>query len=285
MPITTLSCYLVGTESLLIECAEIWLAHGHAIRGVISADARISDWARERDVTIIEPGPGMVDRMGADPFDYLFSVTNLRMLSGDVLRLADRASINFHDGPLPEYAGLNCPVWALLEGATRYGVTWHLMEDRPDTGDILQQHMFDVAPTETALTLNTKCYEAGIESFTALADDITANRLTPTTQDLTTRRYYGLAKRPVLGGTILWSNPAEQIATLVRALDFGNYANPVASAKVYTPAGVVRVTAATATSTASTAEPGNVVAADGEGVTVGTGSTDLRLTVLATLDC
>ena len=135
MPITTLTCYLVGTESLLIQCAEIWLAHGHAIRGVISADARISDWARERDVTIIEPGPGMVDRMGAHPFDYLFSVTNLRMLSGDVLRLADRASINFHDGPLPEYAGLNCPVWALLEGATRYGVTWHLMEDRPDTGE------------------------------------------------------------------------------------------------------------------------------------------------------
>ncbi len=234
----TLTCYLIGEESLLIQCAEIWLSHGHAIRGIISADGRISGWASERDVPVIEPGPGLPDRMGSDSFDYLFSVTNLRMLSGDVLRLADRASINFHDGPLPEYAGLNCPVWALLEGATRYGVTWHLMEDGPDTGDILQQRMFDVAPTETALTLNTKCYEAGIESFTALADDITADQLTPTTQDLATRRYYGLAKRPALGGTILWSDPADKIATLVRALDFGNYANPVASAKVYTPAAI-----------------------------------------------
>ena len=44
----TLTCYLIGEESLLIQCAEIWLSHGHAIQGVVSADARISDWAGER---------------------------------------------------------------------------------------------------------------------------------------------------------------------------------------------------------------------------------------------
>ena len=199
----TLTCYLMGEESLLIQCAEIWLSRGHMIRGVVSADARISNWASDRDVAIIAPGSDLVERLEEQSFDYLFSVTNLRMLSRDITGLADRASINFHDGPLPEYAGLNCPVWALLDGTTRYGVTWHVMENGFDTGDILQRHMFDVAPGETALTLNAKCYEAGIESFTALTDDITAGRLTPIAQDLTARGYYGLAMRPALVGTIL----------------------------------------------------------------------------------
>ena len=36
----------------------------------------------------------------------------------EVLRLPRRMAINFHDGPLPRYAGLNTPVWALLNGET-----------------------------------------------------------------------------------------------------------------------------------------------------------------------
>ena len=37
-------------------------------------------------------------------------------LPESVLRAPRQLAINFHDGPLPRYAGLNAPVWALLHG-------------------------------------------------------------------------------------------------------------------------------------------------------------------------
>ena len=36
------SCVIIGEESLLVQCAEIWLSRGHSIRGIVSADARIT---------------------------------------------------------------------------------------------------------------------------------------------------------------------------------------------------------------------------------------------------
>ena len=56
-----------------------------------------------------------------------------------VLAQAKRGAINFHDGPLPRHAGLNAPVWAILEQEKQHGVTWHLIEGGIDEGDIALQ--------------------------------------------------------------------------------------------------------------------------------------------------
>ena len=44
----------------------------------------------------------------------------------DVLALPAKGAINFHDGPLPQMAGLNTPVWALLNGEAEHGISWML---------------------------------------------------------------------------------------------------------------------------------------------------------------
>jgi natural product biosynthesis luciferase-like monooxygenase protein len=77
-----------------------------------------------------------------------------------------------------------------------------------------------------------------------------------------------------------WSRPAAEIARLVRALDFGAYANPVASAKVLTARGVLLVTTAEITGQRSTFPPGTITAVDAQAITVTTADTDLRLTAL-----
>ena len=107
-PVThkTLTSYLIGEESLLIQCAETWLSRGHVILGIVSNDPRIVAWASERSLPVIDPENDLTARLSGEPFDYLLSITNLRMLPGSVLGLPRLASINFHDGPLPEYAGL-----------------------------------------------------------------------------------------------------------------------------------------------------------------------------------
>jgi len=55
-------------------------------------------------------------------FDWLFSISNLSLIPTALWQAATRRAANFHDGPLPRYAGLNAPAWALLAGETQCGV-------------------------------------------------------------------------------------------------------------------------------------------------------------------
>ena len=48
------------------------------------------------------------------------------MIRPDVLAKARLGGINFHDGPLPRYAGLYVTAWALMNRETSHGVTWHV---------------------------------------------------------------------------------------------------------------------------------------------------------------
>ena len=105
-------------------------------------------------------------------------------------------AINFHDAPLPAYAGLYATSWALLGAEPQHGVTWHTMEAAVDEGEILAQERFDVAVDETAFTLNAKCYEAGISSFQELVGDLESGELEPRPQGTGERRYFSKFQRP-----------------------------------------------------------------------------------------
>ncbi|MGO4841921.1 formyltransferase family protein, partial [Rhizobiaceae sp. 2RAB30] len=101
-------------------------------------------------------GDSLEAKLAGIDYDWLFSAANLRMIPDAVWRKARSGAANFHDGPLPRYAGLNAPAWAILEGETSHGVTWHALASGVDEGGIYVKQSFDIAPDETALMLNTK---------------------------------------------------------------------------------------------------------------------------------
>ncbi len=145
------------------------LQGGDRINAVITRNPDIRAWAVHQNLRVEAPGEDLSDRLDGITFDWLFSIANLSVIPQAVLDRATHGAINFHDGPLPRHAGLNAPVWAILEGEKRHGVTWHMIEGGIDEGDIVKQRLFEMAPNETALTLNTRCYEAAMESFCRIA--------------------------------------------------------------------------------------------------------------------
>ena len=178
-----LSCLLIGDGSLLVQCGTLLLARGHHIVCVVTASDSVAEWARENGAEVVAPGRGLADRLAGKTYDWLFSIANLSLVPAAVWRAATSGAANFHDGPLPRYAGLNAPAWALLAGETQYGITWHAMSDAVDEGDIYVQSAFDIDEDETALTLNTKCFEAGIASFAELIGLIETGALEGRAQD------------------------------------------------------------------------------------------------------
>lgn len=238
-----LDCLLVGDESLLVRCGTYLQERGHRIVAVISSNPSIHKWAAEQSIPAAEWGASLEDTTSNMHFDWLFSIANLHMLPDAVWQKAKVGAVNFHDGPLPRYAGLNAPAWAILEGQDRFGVTWHEVASGADKGKILSQTEFDINPEETSLTLNTKCFEAGYESFLELIAKIESQSLTGLPQDFAQRSYYGKHKRPRLSATLDFSEPSSALSRLFRALSFGDgYANPLVTPKLRTDHGLFKVT-------------------------------------------
>ncbi|WP_428268383.1 MupA/Atu3671 family FMN-dependent luciferase-like monooxygenase [Haliangium sp.] len=274
---STFRCYIAGAESLLIHCADALIERGHTICGVVTAASQIESWAEGAGIPVLAPGADLAERL-SEPFDYFFSITNLSMIPAAVLAKAGRGGINFHDGPLPRYAGLYATAWALMNREQSHGVSWHVMTEGVDEGEVLEQKLFDLHGDETSFVLNTRCYEAGIETFSALIDKIAAGTVAPQTQDMSLRSYFGFADRPAAAASLDWQKPAEELAALVRALDFGPVENPLALAKFRIGDEVVTVLGAEVGDDGGA--PGTVVRVDEDALVVATGEGSLALTDL-----
>ncbi|MFN0097634.1 MAG: MupA/Atu3671 family FMN-dependent luciferase-like monooxygenase [Gemmatimonadaceae bacterium] len=283
MNASSFSCFLIGTESLLVSCAEVLLERGHRILGVISDEPTITGWCGAHGVRVIAPKPDYTATLAAEPFDYLLSITNLTIVPAAALKLPRRGAVNFHDGPLPRFGGLYAPAWALMAGESDYAITWHAMTDAVDEGDVYLQRRFPIDAGESSLTLNTKCFEAGVESFPSLVDLLAAPSVTRTKHQLDRSTYHGLAERPAALAALDPSQQIETLTALVRALDFGQYPNPLTLPKLVVDDRVILVGSVVGTSE-STAAPGTITAAGARSLTLAVDGGAIELGRLLTLD-
>ena len=278
------SAVFIGSHSLLVSCAELFLANDYDIACILTLDQGVCSWAENKGIKCLAFSEQAAASIGEKSFDYLFSIVHLTRLSSAFLDLPRQAAINFHDGPLPQYAGLNAPAWALINGETRHAVTWHLMTEEFDQGGILKQAWFDVADDETALSLNTKCYEAALATFGQLIADLGADTLAAQPQSACERAYYGKHRRPAAMASLSWSEPAETLAGLVRGLDFGDLPNPMTTPKLWIKGQPIGVHQAEVLSTPSTRPFGSILQIADQGLVVATDSFDLRLNRFASLE-
>ncbi|HLU39080.1 MAG TPA: MupA/Atu3671 family FMN-dependent luciferase-like monooxygenase, partial [Planctomycetota bacterium] len=282
---TPLSCWILGADTLLLQCAESWREAGHDLRGVITAEPRLLAWCTDNDVRTLPPGDDLAVRLAQEPaFDYLFAITWLEMVPAEVLAVPRRMAINFHDAPLPRYAGLNATTWGLLAREPQWGITWHEMTAGADRGGILLQAPVAIEPEDTALALNARCFEIAIASFKDLTARLAAGTVAPQAQDLSARSYFGRHRRPERAGVIDWQQDAAAIVSLVRALDFGGYRNPLLQAKVLLPDDAVAVLEARASGETPRGAPGTILEVRADALVVQAKDRAVELRGFATLD-
>ncbi|MCP6761202.1 MAG: hypothetical protein NHB32_21240 [Fischerella sp. CENA71] len=222
------SCCLIGQGGLLLECAEFLLERGHDIVGIISTDSVVKDWATNYQIICIDSIKNLLSIFPLSEVDYLFSIANGEIVSELILQSIRKFAVNYHNAPLPKYAGVNATSWAILNKETYHGITWHIMTGTVDGGDILKQSIIPIDDNETTLTLNLKCYDYALKAFYELVDELAKESFTRTKQDITQRTYYSLKKPCPGGGLISWAEPAEEIDRLCRALNFGAYPSELA---------------------------------------------------------
>lgn len=158
--------------------------------------------------------------------DLLLNAHSLHIIAPEVLDAPSLGCLNLHPGPLPEYAGLNTPCWAIYEGAEIFGVTLHRMVPEVDAGPIASQRRWRMSGEEIALDVWSRCAREGVELILELMEGISngVGSLPAHPQDLSRRKYFGPA--PPRGGRISWEMPAAEIERFVRACDFGPFGSP-----------------------------------------------------------
>ena len=278
-------CVIVGSGTLATACGELLRGSGHTIAAVVAPPGdQLWRWAEQAAITCIEPAAVGTALAAATPFDYLFSIASPLILPTALLALPGQAAINYHDAPLPRYAGTHATSWALINREPEHGVSWHLMVAQVDAGPIVAQERFAIAPGETALSLNARCYEAAQRSFASLAEHLNDGTLVPAPQDLRERSFYRISQRPPATGMLRWSHQAGALDALVRALTFGTYPNALGMPKLLAAGQVLLIDTAEAAVATFTAPPGTILALDDQQLVVAAGAGQLHVRRFVGLD-
>jgi methionyl-tRNA formyltransferase len=274
-----LNVVLAAEESAGIGVLK-WLAtSGHRIVAVLggrppghASTATVAATAERLGFQALDPAlvtsSAFAERLRRDRVDLLLNVHSLFVVHADVVDAPHIGSFNLHPGPLPQYAGLNVPSWAIYNGEASHGVTLHRMDSGIDTGPIAYQASVPIAPRDTALSLSVACAREGISLVTRLINTAAtdARAIPALPQDPALRRYYG--PNPPDGGRIRWAAPAQRIANFVRAADYGPFPSPWGRPLSRVADVEVAVLKAELTGDGSEAPPGTVEAGENGGVLV-----------------
>jgi methionyl-tRNA formyltransferase len=102
---------------------------------------------------------------GLPAAEFAVSWMYSQIIRPDDLARYSRGTLNMHGGRIPEYRGANVLQWAIINGDSDLGVTWHGMVKEVDAGPIWAESTVPIALDATAWNVRELMIEKGIEMF------------------------------------------------------------------------------------------------------------------------
>ena len=226
---------LVGEESAGLNVLRWLLTTEHVVVAVLTgrttgtpsslAGAAARHGLRVHSAELVRE-EGFADWLESERIDLLLNIHSLFLIRAEALLVPTIGCFNLHPGPLPRYAGLNAPSWAIYRGEAEHGTTVHWMTGEIDAGPIAYQEFFDVTPDDTGLSVTMKCVRLGVPLVSKVVEAAASGReaIPRIEQDLRERTYF--PPGPPDGGRLKWSAPARTIVDFVRAADYLPFPSP-----------------------------------------------------------
>lgn len=198
----------------------------------------------------------LAERIRDEQVDLLLNVHSLCLLPAELVAAPRIGSFNLHPGPLPAYAGLNAPSWAIYHGERSHGVTVHWMDRGIDTGPIAYEQEIEIAEDDTGFSLSAKCVRAGIPLLEALLHAAAVGAIPRRPQSAQARHYYG--REVPQKGRLDWTLPAARVVDFVRACDYLPFQSPWGRPRARVGGAEISILKAIRTSQPTDAVPGTV---------------------------
>ena len=182
--------------------------------------ASVAKLCEEKNIAYITPSAielkDLIPKLEALSPDYIFSFYYRHMIPAQILACAKIASLNMHGSLLPKYRGRAPVNWAILHGESETGATLHIMEAKPDAGDIVGQVAVSIGPDETATDVFGKVSQAAVKVLETVLPSLTAGHVPRKPNELQKGSYFG-GRKPA-DGKIHWNQTAQEVHNLVRAV-------------------------------------------------------------------
>lgn len=189
-----------------------------------------------------------------------------------ILDMPRYGCVNVHASLLPKYRGAAPIQWAVINGDAVTGVTTMRMNEGLDTGDMIMKEEVIVRADETGGSLFDRLSEIGAKLCVKTMEAIEAGTAVYTPQNEEEATHTKKIYKEL--GSIDWSRDAKTIECLIRGLD------PWPSAYTRLNDKTVKIWKAETLPENSGTEPGCIVKAGKDGLTVQTGDGMLRITEL-----
>lgn len=216
-----------GYHNVGVRCLKVLLAAGVDVALVVTHEdnAQENIWfesmvslCQTEGIPYITPAdardPALLARVTAAQPDLMFSFYYRNMLPANILAIAP--AFNMHGSLLPAFRGRAPVNWAVLHGATEIGATLHEMTIKPDAGAIVAQTAVPILPDDTAFEVFGKVTVAAEQTLWHVLPALLEGRAPRIHNDLSQGGYFG-GRKPE-DGRIDWSQPAEQVYNLHRAV-------------------------------------------------------------------
>ncbi len=147
--------------------------------------------------------------------DILVSVNYLFLIEKDIIELPKFFAFNIHGSLLPKYRGRTPHVWAIINNESKTGITAHIIDEKCDAGDIIEQIEIEIDPQDTGSDLLEKFKLNYVKLLSSVLSKAKSNKIKLTKQQNNLATYF--SKRTPNDGHINWNWHKERINNWIRA--------------------------------------------------------------------
>ncbi len=189
----------MGTPHFAVGILQRLVEEGYTIAGVITSpdkpagrgrklsQSAVKEYALSQNLPILQP-TNLKDEEFLEELKALKAnlqiVVAFRMLPKVVWSLPEYGTFNLHASLLPKYRGAAPINWAIINGEKETGVTTFFIDEKIDTGAIIDSSKVTIAPDETAGSLHDKLMELGAELVVETVKKIEVDKVTPHPQPM-----------------------------------------------------------------------------------------------------
>lgn len=220
-----------GTPEFTLPALNKILSSSHELAAVVTVPDKekgrgrkvgfspVKEFALEHNIPVLQPEK-LKDELFIEALKQInadvFVVVAFRILPKEVYSIPSAGSFNLHGSLLPRYRGAAPIQWAIINGETETGVTTFFLEDKVDTGKIIDFVKIPINNVDNLGTLHDKMAETGADLILKTLDNIEKGDIKLKTQDDTEATPAPKITKDTC--RIDWNNNAVKINNLIRGL-------------------------------------------------------------------
>ncbi len=181
----------------------------------------------------------------------------------EFLYIPTKGTIQYHPSLLPLHRGPSSINWPIIMGEKKTGLSIFWPNNGLDEGPILLQKETQISDSDTLGSVYfDRLFPMGVEAIVESVDLVREGKAAKVVQDESKATYESWCRKEDV--EVVWSKPADEVSALIRG------ANPQPGA--WTKHGDKVLQVFDCVKSTGKGTPGEVIAIDGEGITVATGS-------------